>query len=80
MDDETYEIVRAQVVLYSTIAGWCAGRLVRPWYLMAHQLYKSALWMKRKYIHEGLSEEEIARLCNTSQATISRWLRKHNLK
>lgn len=47
---------------------------------MKVKLYASYAWMRRKYITERLTEQEIAKLANTTQATISRWLTKHGLK
>jgi len=43
------------------------------------KLYKSYKWMYRQYIVKRLSEEEIAELADTTQATINRWLKKHEL-
>jgi hypothetical protein len=36
--------------------------------------------MRKKYAVEQLSEEKIAELAGVTQATINRWLVKHNLK
>ena len=44
------------------------------------KLYKSYAWMKKKYWDERLTEQEIAELANTTQATINNWLNKHGLK
>lgn len=44
------------------------------------KLYKSKAWLRKKYVEDGLSETEIAELCNTTQVTINTWLRKHGLK
>jgi DNA-binding MurR/RpiR family transcriptional regulator len=44
------------------------------------KLYESFLWLRKKYVVERLTEEQIAELAGTSQATINRWLVKHNLK
>lgn len=43
------------------------------------RLYKSYKWMHRQYIIKRLTEEEIAELAGTTQATINRWLKKHEL-
>lgn len=47
---------------------------------MVIKLYTSKRWLKRKYVEQGLTEEKIAELANTSQATINRWLKIHGLK
>lgn len=44
------------------------------------RLYESRNWLYKKYVEEKLDEFEIARLANSSQPTINRWLRKHGLK
>jgi len=44
------------------------------------RLYKSEAWLRRKYLHERLSETEIAALAGTSQVTINTWLKKFGLK
>lgn len=44
------------------------------------KLYESRRWLYRKYWVERLSETEIAKLADTDQSTINRWLRKHELK
>jgi len=44
------------------------------------KLYTSKRWLTRKYVTEGLTEQKIADLANTSQATINRWLRLYGLK
>ena len=36
--------------------------------------------MKKKYVDERLTEQEIAKVAGTTQATINRWLEKHGLK
>jgi len=36
--------------------------------------------MRKKYVYERLTEAEIAELAGTTQATINRWLVKHDLK
>lgn len=47
---------------------------------MSTKLYTSKTWMRRKYVVEKLTEEEIAKLANTTQATVNRWLTKFDLK
>ena len=42
--------------------------------------WTSKVWLKRKYLIEKLSEQEIADLAKTNQSTINRWLRKFELK
>lgn len=44
------------------------------------KLYKSYAWMHRRYVIDKLSEQDIAALADTTQATINRWLEKHGLK
>lgn len=44
------------------------------------EVYKSRLWMYKRYVIERLKEEEIAKLAGTSQATIHRWIEKHKIK
>jgi len=41
--------------------------------------YTSKRWMELKYIKQRLTEEEIAKEANTSQATINRWLKRHGI-
>jgi DNA-binding MurR/RpiR family transcriptional regulator len=47
---------------------------------MSTKLYESFRWMQKKYVVERLTEQEIAKLAGTTQATINRWLEKHGLK
>jgi DNA-directed RNA polymerase specialized sigma subunit len=44
------------------------------------KLYQSEKWLRKKYIVEGLTETEIAELCNVTQVTINRQLRKFGLR
>lgn len=44
------------------------------------KLYQSKKWMTKKYVYERLTETQIAELCGTTQATINRWLEKHEIK
>lgn len=44
------------------------------------KLYESYAWMRKKYTVERKTEQEIAELAGTTQATINRWLEKHGLK
>lgn len=44
------------------------------------KLYKSYYWMHRHYVIKKMTEEEIAELAETTQPTINRWLKKHELK
>lgn len=44
------------------------------------KLYQSEKWLRRKYLVEKLSEQEIADLANTSQVTINTYLKKFGLK
>lgn len=72
-----------------SVAGWvvdesnvspCATQTPRHWNMPRIKLYESYEWMRKKYVVEKLDEFEIARLANSSQPTINRWLRKHGLK
>lgn len=47
---------------------------------MKPKLYTSFQWMKKKYHQERLTEQEIADLAGTTQATINNWLVRHGLK
>lgn len=44
------------------------------------KLYQSYAWLKRKYVTERLTEEEIAKLAGTTQVTINRYLHQFELK
>jgi hypothetical protein len=44
------------------------------------RLWQSEAWLRRKYLHERLSETEIAELAGTSQVTINAWLKRFGLK
>jgi len=44
------------------------------------RLWMSKRWMYKKYVVERLTEQEIAKLANTNQSTINRWLKRHELK
>lgn len=44
------------------------------------KLYQSRAWLYRRYVVEKLTEQEIARQADTTQATINRWLEKFGLK
>lgn len=43
----------------------------RPW--------RSKAWLYKKYVAERLNEQEIAKLANTNQSTINRWIKRHGL-
>lgn len=45
-----------------------------------NKLYKSRAFMYRRYVVQKRTEQEIAEELNVDQATINRWLRKHELK
>lgn len=47
---------------------------------MRVKLYESYAWMRKRYVSERKTEQEIAELAGTTQVTINRWLRKHGLK
>lgn len=44
------------------------------------KLWKSYAWMHRRYVIDKLTEQEMAQLADTTQATINRWLERHGLK
>jgi predicted transcriptional regulator len=44
------------------------------------RLHQSKAWLRRKYIVECLTEDEIAELAGVDRSTINRALRKFNLK
>lgn len=44
------------------------------------KLWTSYAWMHRRYVIDKLTEQEMAALADTTQATINRWLIKHKLK
>ena len=48
--------------------------------MLKPKLYTSYQWMRKKYWEERLTEQEIADLAGTTQATINNWLNKHGLK
>lgn len=43
------------------------------------KIYESRAWLYRQLVINKLSQQEIAKLAGTSQATISRWLEKYEL-
>lgn len=42
-------------------------------------LYKSEAWLKRKYLVDKKTPEEIAKLCDVSHMTIYRYIEKFGL-
>lgn len=44
------------------------------------RLWQSEDWLRRKYLHERLTETEIAKLAGTSQVTINTWLKRFGLR
>lgn len=44
------------------------------------KLYTSYAWMRKRYVVDHKTEQEIAAEAGTTQATINRWLEKHGLK
>ena len=44
------------------------------------RLYQSKEWLRRKFLTEGLTESEIAKLAGTTQVTINTWLKKFGLR
>lgn len=47
---------------------------------MRVKLYANKRWLRKKYVMDDMTEEEIAELCNVDRATINRYLRKFELK
>ena len=47
---------------------------------MSNKAYESERWMRRKYLQERLSPEDIAKLCGVSHMTIYRAIKKFKLK
>ena len=43
------------------------------------KLYTSRRWLYKKYVVERLTEQEIASLAGTTQATINNWIKRHEL-
>lgn len=43
-------------------------------------LYKSSEWLKKKYLAEKKSPEEIAKLCGVNEKTIRRYIEQFGLK
>lgn len=44
------------------------------------KLHTSKKWLYRKYVIERMTEQQIAAEAGTDQATINRWLHRHELK
>jgi hypothetical protein len=44
------------------------------------KLHTSYKWMWLRYVKDRMTEQEIAELAGVDQATINRWLERHNLK
>ena len=47
---------------------------------MSSKLYESEKWMRRKYLRERLTPEQIATICGVTPMTIYRAIKKFNLK
>jgi len=43
-------------------------------------LYKDREWLEQKYVYEGLSIQEIAKLCNVPRTTVNEYVIKYRLK
>lgn len=43
-------------------------------------LYRKKSWLEQHYITLGWSQQEIAEFCGVSQATVSKWIIKHNIE
>lgn len=44
------------------------------------KLYQNQAWMRKRYIMDRKSPEDIAKECNASTETIYLWLEKHGLR
>jgi transposase len=42
--------------------------------------YSNEVWLRRKYVTEGLTAAEIGKLCGVSEMTIVRWLNTFNIR
>jgi transposase len=43
------------------------------------KLYQSEIWLRRKYVKEGLSAKEISEMCGVTEMTITRYLTSFGL-
>lgn len=43
------------------------------------KLYKSPVWLRRKYVHDKLTAAEIGKICGVSEVTITHWLHKFGI-
>jgi DNA-binding CsgD family transcriptional regulator len=42
--------------------------------------YKNAEWLREQYVRQGKSMQDIADICNCTNPTILRWLRRYNIQ
>jgi len=42
--------------------------------------YRNKEWLREKYVTEGLTQADIAEVCDSTQSTISYWIRKHDIE
>jgi len=42
--------------------------------------YRDKMWLKKKYVEEGLEQQEIADICGVNQATVSKYIQRNNLQ
>ncbi|MCA1799700.1 MAG: helix-turn-helix domain-containing protein [Actinobacteria bacterium] len=43
------------------------------------KLYSSKAWLRRRYVDEGKTAAEIAKMAGVTEMTITRWLDHHGL-
>jgi hypothetical protein len=41
--------------------------------------YQNKIWLRKRYIYDRKTVEQIAAECNVSHVTIVNWLRKHGI-
>jgi len=47
--------------------------------MMKKDFYKSEIWLRKRYVVDKKSLEQIAKECGVSHMTIFNWLKKFNL-
>lgn len=47
--------------------------------MMKKDFYKNEIWLRKRYVLDKKSLEEIAKECGVSHMTIFNWLKKFNL-
>lgn len=48
--------------------------------MMVTQNYRNEDWLRQKYAVEGMTQEEIADLCDVTQKTISEWVKRFGIR